>query len=198
MSVTVSEVFLRDGTTGELVSASLYDSILPRHLDHHEQHWQPLIADQAMQHGHWDWRAKIESCSGQLRFQSFAIECAQMTQGLMIVNTVKRCRLPSQFDKRLVYIEYLEAAPWNRSWSRSGSSYKGVGTVLIAAAIQLSQEQANRGRIGLHSLPQADTFYRNQCGMTDLGPDPSYPEFPLRYFEMTEAQAAGYLKGKSG
>lgn len=38
MSVTVSKVFLRDGTTGKVVPAELYDSILAKHLDHHEQH----------------------------------------------------------------------------------------------------------------------------------------------------------------
>lgn len=193
MSATVSNVFLRDGATGGLVSANLYDSILAKHLDHHEQHWKPMLGGRGEQHGHWDWRNKTTNCSGQLSYQSFAIECAGMTQGLMIVNTIKRCRISSQVNKHLVYVEYVEAAPWNRNSSPTRPQFKGVGTVLIAAAIQLSIDEGNQGRIGLHSLPQADTFYGNRCGMTDLGPDASYPKFPLRYFEMTEAQAASFL-----
>jgi hypothetical protein len=87
----------------------------------------------------------------------------------------------------LVYIEYLEAAPWNRG---TDQELKGIGTVLMAAAIQLSINEGNHGRIGLHSLPQADTFYKDRCGMIDIGPDFFYnTEYPLRYFEMTEKQS---------
>ena len=135
--------------------------------------------------------------SHQLSYQSFPIECGGQTQGMMIVNTIKRCRLRSQANKHLVYVEYLETAPWNRTPNPSAASFKGIGTVMMAAAIQLSMDEGNQGRIGLHSLPQADTFYGDRCGMTDLGLDPAYPKFPLRYFEMTEIQAANLLKGGS-
>lgn len=193
MSATGSPVFLRNGVSGGLVAADLDDSILPRHLDDHERHWRPLMASQATQHGHWDRRRKMAHYSTLLNYQSFAIECSGMTQGLMIVNTMQRCRISQQANKHLVYVEYLEAAPWNRGPQQT---HKGIGTVLMAAAIQLSIDEGNHGRIGLHSLPQADSFYRDHCSMTDLGPDASYhPKFSLRYFEMTEAQAARYLKG---
>jgi hypothetical protein len=112
----------------------------------------------------------------------------------MIVNTTKRCRLAEQVNKHLVYIDFLEAAPWNRKGGGSLPKYKGVGSVLVAAAIKLSMDEGNHGRIGLHSLPQADSFYQAVCRMTDLGPDPLYPKFPLRYFEMTEKQAASFLQ----
>lgn len=111
----------------------------------------------------------------------------------MIVNTIRRCRISTQANRHLVYIEYLEAAPWNRG---AGQQYKGVGTVMVAVAIQLSIEEGNKGRVGLHSLPQADNFYRHHCGMTDLGLDTSYnADFPLRYCELTECQALDFLKG---
>lgn len=42
---------------------------------------------------------------------------------------------------------------------------------------------------GLHSLPQANGFYANTCGMTDLGP--GYDN--LRYFEMTPEQAQVFI-----
>lgn len=194
MSVTISEIYLKEVSSGRLVRAELYDSIQQRHLDHHEQLWKPVTTTLNEQQGHWDWQKKWTHFSTQLSFQSFAIECSGETQGLMIVNTIMRCQLPRQANKHLVYVEYLEAAPWNRQSVTSTPRYKLVGTVMIAAAIQLSIDEGNQGRIGLHSLPQADTFYRNQCGMTDLDRDASKQN--LVYFEMTEAQAVQYMQGR--
>ena len=65
-----------------------------------------------------------------------------------------------------------------------------VGKVFLAGAIQLSRDTGFRGRVGLHSLPQADPFYHS-CGMTDLDIDPAVEN--LRYFEMTPAQAQAFL-----
>lgn len=120
------------------MAADLYDSILDIHLDDHEQHWKPLLASQAVQHDHWDWRKKMEHYSSQLSYQSFAIECSGMTQGLMIVNTMKRCHISTQANKHLVYIEDLESAPWNVC---TNPTLKGIATVLMAAAIQLSRDE---------------------------------------------------------
>ena len=188
----ISQRHLRDGETDRLVPAELYDCILPRHLDQHEQHWKPVIALHGPQHAHWNWRAKMDAYTEQLRYESFALECDGMVQGLMIVSTIDRCRIATQANLHLVYIEYLEAAPWNHTLGHAVPRYRGVGTTLVAAAIELSIEEGNAGRIGLHSLPQADSFY-SRCGMTDLGPDEAYPNFPLRYFEMTDEQAASFL-----
>jgi hypothetical protein len=74
-------------------------------------------------------------------------------------------------------------------------TYGGVGSVLINAAIQLSQAEGFRGRIGLHSLSQAATFYRDRCGMTDFGPDSTHHD--LTYFEMDESQAAAFINEKN-
>ncbi len=195
MTTEFSSVFLRAGATGRLVPAELYPEIPQRHLDQHEQFWKPLIAARSEEHGHWDWRRKMRQYKGQLGYQSFSVECEERLQGLMLVNTLQRCRLASQASQHMVYVEYLEAAPWNRPLGTAQPVYKGVGTILLAAAIQLSRDEGFRGRIGLHSLPQADAFYRH-CGMTDTGPDEDYPSYPLRYFEMTQAQAMDFIKGR--
>lgn len=194
MTVTESSVYLRDRVSGQLVSASLYDQILERHLQDFEQKWKRHSGTAREEHGHWDWRKKIARVTGQLSFRSFALECSGETQGLMLVDTMKRCRLPQQANKHLVYVDFLEAAPWNRGSVTSSPRYRGVGSVLVAAAIQLSMEEGNHGRIGLHSLPQAETLYQQVCKMTGLGPDTSYPKYPLRYFEMTESQAKSFLQ----
>lgn len=187
-----TSVFLRHGSTGELVPAALFDGILPQHLEQVDRHWKPLLQSRHEEHGHWDWRTKVDDYGDQLAYQSFALECGGMVQGLMIVNTTKRCRLAEQINQHLVYVEYLESAPWNRVGSIGDPPYKGVGLVLLAAAIDLSIEEGNRGRVGLHSLPQAEPFYA-RCGMSDLGPDTRYPGHPLRYFEMTSEQAERFL-----
>lgn len=191
---SVSDVFLKDVAAGELVAAQLYDQILARHLQDHVQSWKPMTAKLAEQHGHWDWGKKWAYFSQQLSYQSFAIECEGQTQGLMIVNTIARCKLASQANQHLVYVEYLEAAPWNRSLIVATPKYKLVGVVMIAAAIQLSRDEGYKGRIGLHSLPQADSFYRDRCQMSDLGRDAAKQN--LTYFEMTDAQADQFLNGR--
>mgnify|MGYP001574334861 FL=1 len=64
--------------------------------------------------------------------------------------------------------------------------------MLLLAAVQLSLDEEFQGRIGLHSLPQADDFYSTKCGMTSLGRDGRYQN--LTYFEMTREQAAEFLR----
>jgi hypothetical protein len=100
VSVTISKVFLRDGASGKLVAADLYDAISSKHLDDYETYWKPVIALESTEHNHWDWRQKMEEYS-TLSYESFAIEYSGMTQGMMIVNTIKRCRLPIQANKHL-------------------------------------------------------------------------------------------------
>jgi len=67
----------------------------------------------------------------------------------------------------------------------------GVGTILIAEAVRLSLEMGLSGRIGLHSLPRAEAFYKTRCRMTEFGTDPRY--FDLTYFEFIGQQATEWL-----
>jgi hypothetical protein len=101
--------------------------------------------------------------------------------------------LPEQQGKDLVYIEFLENAPWNRSELLfRPTKFRGVGTLLMVAAIQLSIEQGFKGRVGLHALPQSEEWYRQKCGMTDMGTDQRVQG--LRYFEMTALQATAFIR----
>lgn len=119
----------------------------------------------------------------------FSIVCNGITQGMMFTDIVgKRCRLAEQKGKHLAYIDFVENAPWNRKeLLYDPPRYRGVGTILIRAAVELSMQEEFNGRVGLHSLPQANAFYANTCGMTDMGADQTYQG--LRYFEMTAKQA---------
>ena len=210
MTVEVTEVHLLDVASGEPVAAELWDAITEEQLADWEGEWVPELF-RAMQRlrragverthwpqsRHWDWRRKVAVLQGMLANPGFSIVCDGLTQGMMIVDTVKyRGRLDDQRGQHLVYVEFVENAPWNRPELFDPPRYRGVGSILIRAAVALSEELEFHGRIGLHSLPQANGFYANTCGMTDLGADPDHEG--LRYFEMSPENAQAFIaKGRS-
>lgn len=203
MSDTTCPVFLFDTHAGEAVPAVLIDGITEAHLDDVEATWQPARVQglhRLYQAGvpprdwpesrHWDWRRKQAEVRGILAYRGFCIVCEGRVQGLMQVMTTQVCRLPGQRGKPLVYIDYLESAPWNQHGFSARPRFKGVGTVMLRAAVQLSLDEGFRGRIGLHSLPQSEAYY-GRTGLRSLGPDLS--KQGLMYFEMAPQQASDFL-----
>jgi hypothetical protein len=204
MSRNASKVPLLDRHTGSLVEAQLADGITEAHLEDVEVHWRPVLfaglrrlkaegrpLREWPQSRHWSWRDKVEHVRSLLAYRGFAIEYEGRTQGLMLVKMTEVCLLPEQRGKPLVYVDYLETAPWNQRELVEKPRFGGIGTVLLAAAITLSLEEEFSGRTGLHSLPQSEKFYQ-ECGMIGLGPDAS--KQGLGYFEMKPEQAAAFLK----
>lgn len=199
-------VQLKDRRSGRFVSATLIDGVTEAEVSSAESKWRPLFEKEVLrmqqagvpkekwpQHRHWDWRQKFDAIEGYAAYQMFGIECEAEMQGLMLVSTAgKVCRVESQKGKALVYIHFLAAAPWNSPNIASEPRFALVGNTLVATAIQLSINEEFSGRIGLHSLPQADAWYAKNCKMTDLGCDPTAHN--LRYFEMTAEQASEFLK----
>jgi len=190
--------------TNSFEEAQLYSPIAELHLLDYEQRWVPLVHQKIahiqgrdalgavnLQDFHWRWSEKVKERGGDLGWQSFAIYCGGLTQGLMFVNFVKRCRAPAQEGDHLVYVDLVSTAPWNRHGFTERPLYKGVGRIMLVAAVSLSVQEGFKGRIGLHSLPQSETWYRNTCCMTDLGPDEQYQK--LHYFEMTPTQAEAFI-----
>ena len=209
MTPAVTEVHLFNVARGEPETAALWHAITEQQLADWEGEWVPELfkAIQRLRRGgserrhwpqsrHWDWRRKATVLQGMLANPGFGIVCDGLTQGMMIVDIVKhRGRLDDQRGQHLVYVEFVENAPWNRAELFNPPRYRGVGSILIRAAVALSEELEFHGRIGLHSLPQANGFYANTCGMTDLGADRDHEG--LRYFEMTPDQARAFIaKGR--
>ena len=206
MTVAVSEVHLFSVARGEPEAAELWDAITERQLADWEAEWMPALFDamrrlkragverrQWPQSRHWDWRRKAKALEGMLANPGFSIVCDGVTQGMMVVDTAKhRCRIDGQKGQHLVCVEFVENAPWNRADLYTPPRYRGVGSILIRAAVALSEDLEFHGRIGLHSLPQANSFYTDTCGMTDLGTDRDCQG--LRYFEMTPEQARSFVK----
>jgi hypothetical protein len=190
-----SPVFLRDVATGGIVDAELVCGIgVPHLLDWHKA-WQPELGaikatlyeqgvprEQWPQSGHWRWPEKVEQAN-LLGFETFCVTAGGMTQAMMRVDVTSReSRLPGSEGRPLVYVDYLEVAPWNQKIVGMPRRYRGAGQILMVAAAALSVEQEFKGRVGLHSLPQSEDFYRGM-GMVDFGPDEEvYGK--LSYFEM--------------
>jgi hypothetical protein len=142
----------------------------------------------SLEHAHWDWRNKVHSVEA-VHHRLVAIEYRNQVQGIMaVLQAPKRSRLS---DEPLLYVDYLESAPWNLRSGANPPRYMGIGTALIAEAVHLSSDAGLEGRIGLHSLPQSEAFYKSRCRMKELGQDIQY--FDLTYFEFTSEQAIQWL-----
>jgi hypothetical protein len=194
-------VFLLESATGRAVDAAVVSPLTEKHLEDWRDLWRThqtealrrlsrsgiLPISGRAQHGHWSWEQKEAAIRGVLAYQGYAVEARGVTQGMMIVDLTGECRLPEQAGKPLIYVLFVESAPWNRPQFGQLPIFQGVGSILLGTAINLSHDEGFGGRLGLHSLPQADSFYRDKLGMTELGPDISKQN--LRYFEMTPGQA---------
>ena len=191
-------VYLKEVSTGQIVKAELHGTIPDEILAQWDEKWVPamkaicegrLLSDKP-EDSHWNWRRKLGTANNLLKYTSYAIMCAGELQGLMLTNDVWAARHHDQFGKPTVYIEFIATAPWNRR-AAGRIRYRGVGTVFLAAAIIQSRTMGFRGRVALHSLPDAENFYRGQ-GLTELGRDSSHQN--LLYFEMTEEGARKFIK----
>ena len=107
-------------------------------------------------------------------------------------------RLSGQKGKPIVYVDYVETAPWNVKFLMKALGKKpqfgAVGTRLIEAAVRKSLEEGFKGRVGLHSLPGAERFYLDVCGMTAF--EQHLNKEKLLWCEFTPEQAEQFLRGE--
>lgn len=155
-----------------------------RHLDDFKHDWQPRLEYSDQGDRHWNWLRKQKITEGLLNYEKYAVECQNITQGLMMLEVdFHRARLTA--GKSLVYVDFLATAPWNRPSLNDIPDYKGVGSAMLDFAIWRSLELGYSGRIGLHALPTAEAFYSKRqmigCG-ADLDKD------DLVYFESYDAE----------
>ena len=193
-----------------LVKATLHLGLTAEALFETEQVWGPFRRgavrrlvqsgypeDQIPRHWHWDWGRKSGKLD-YLAYRCYGVECERKMEGLMLValeGPQARSRLAPDAGKPLVYVDYLEAAPWNVKPLVESPLFAGIGMLLMRVAVQVSMEEGFRGRVGLHALPQAEDFYRDKCGMACLGADPDYQNLP--YYELTAEAAKRFVTPKA-
>ncbi len=92
---------------------------------------------------------------------------------MMLAKTPELSRRKYHEHEHVLYIEYLESAPWNLpEYAGLETRYRGVGSSLLAAAVEISVEYGWEGRLALHSLGAAHGFYL-KAGFENLGLDES-------------------------
>ena len=140
----------------------------------------------------WNWRRKVSVLRLNPNQRGFSLVSSAETQAMMIVDISKKCKHPDQLDENLVYIDFVQVAPWNnRSLNNRIVRFQGAGSLMFQKAIEYSMKMLWNGRIGLHSLKGTEGFYR-KTKMSDLGLDFEYEG--LTYFEMTQRQAQNFVK----
>jgi len=193
--------------TGETEEAQLLEEITIAHFIETQQKWRPIVeevtrirhrageTDTLPRHWHWDWTRKANQL-GLLGIQFYGIECRGRLEGLMKVDLdpTIRCRIPEQMGKEVVYIDYIEAAPWNVKQIVDAPEYGAVGSRLFAAAVHLSVAEGFKGRVALHSLPTSEGFYVQACQMTAVERDVHKQN--LLWCEYTPEQAQRFLSGE--
>jgi hypothetical protein len=208
--MSLQDVALPTKATGEKLVTRLHDRVTNEELDRAETTWKPRrlwMKEELMRRGvapekwppslHWNWQEKYRGASaedfGALGgIRGFGVEFARFWQGLLAGTPVGHT---SRLDLRkpLVYVDFLESAPWN--WDVPEIDQQGflknVGLVLIGAAVQWSIDEEYRGRVGLHALDQARGFY-GRIGFRDLGWD---ADKKMHYMELEPATAAKFLAG---
>lgn len=217
MSVPLGEIELPNRETGSTEVGEICRGLSAQDLDDFDSEWWPVLKERrselidqlskgsitqdefhatfvrlSLQDHHWDWANKFAHYGANPNAEFFAVHVEGRTQGLMMTADGKTSLRPEDAGKGLTYIEYLAVAPWNRKGFFATQKLGHVGSVLMATAISESIDRNYGGCIGLHSLPQADDFYR-KCGMVDLGPDSAKDD--LLYFEMSAAKATEFLEG---
>lgn len=198
--------------TGALVDAELHSALGLDELLEAEGQWAPEriavlrrflkghVPDERWpQNYHWNWalkalrlrRLNIGDALSPVRLMG--IKAEDRWQGMLMATSVGHASRLEPRGRELVYVDYVESAPWNIDFPdiTQRPDLTGVGRQLMEAAVRLSRAMDFDGRIGLHSLEQAEGVYRH-WGMTDLNLDMGYAN--LRYFEMSEIQANTFLR----
>lgn len=173
------QVQLIRGDNNTSVNAYLV-GLQQKHIDDYKTLWRNQLILHLQSDKFVDWEFKLRFISNSLNREGSAIEeLSGETQGLMLIETQLHGSRITE-GQRLVYMEIVATAPWNRTDIQYLPRYKSVGTIFIQFARTRSIELGYQGRLGLHSLPGTEKFYDNQR-MLNLGADEDYEN--IVYFE---------------
>ena len=150
----IRRVNLRNGRSKALVLADLVTLADP-HVADYETRWQATLKEYGEDDQGFSWRFKQQLMTRNDNYEDYALVVEGLTQGLMLIETQTRW---SRFipGKRVVGVDALATAPWNRPSIQRPRDLEGVDTALLAFARERSLALGYQGRIGLYSLPEAD------------------------------------------
>ena len=163
VSVQIDVLRIR-GSDGQSIPAQLVTTT-EKHLADYDQFWKPQLqrANAEDSLSDWDWKQRVFVARGIA--EGYAIECEQMTQGLIVLRPQGR---RSVFDpsRRLVYVSRLATAPWNRSELQSPIRFKLVGSTLLKFAQFRSEVLGYGGLVGfIHCRNQRSSIVNWTCKM---------------------------------
>ena len=141
----------------------------------------------------WHWPALVAEHATEA-WARFELQADGRAQGLMILKRQQELRAPGNTALSGCYIEYLAAAPWNRppTGDKRFERVTPVGLVMLNVAICLSVALGQDGRLGWHSKPGAEEWYKKSLpGLWLGGPDIS--EDGLEYFELSSLAARAFV-----
>jgi hypothetical protein len=151
----------------------------------------------------WDWSGLVRDHPHGAEWSQHQLTTCEHVQGAMILRASQPMRAPANTERSGVYIEYLATAPWNRKDDQGHRLDKRlarvvpVGRLLLGVAIIFSRKRGLEGRLGWHSKPRAEGWYKSVLpGLWEGGPD--LAEDGLEYFELSQDVAASYLAGVAG
>lgn len=184
-----------------VVAAELITGLNIDEVDEAVGLWSPYLEQQISagqsrpQHADWEWDRKARAVDGMKEYALCGIRVETEMQAMMLrEDTFARAKHPDQRGTPIVYVAFLSTAPWNDREIVPTPSFRGCGTILLQEAVEHSVGLGYKGRVGLHSLKQAEEFYRDRSRMIDLGVDPDPDHQGLRYMEFTKEGAEAFLK----
>lgn len=176
-------VELRRGEDNQATAATLL-SLSPKHVENFASTWQPSLRQASQADKYWDWHFNQRLSTTCDNYESYAIECEDRLQGLLALETQQHRSVLTP-GAPLIYIVALSAAPWNRKQLQTPPLFRRVGTLLLNFSRIRSLALGYKGRVGLHSLPDAEGFYERRQMMRFDFPTDAYvdDDEPLAYFE---------------
>lgn len=215
MAIILASYEIESPEHGRSFKLDLVEGLDGAHVDFIEQRWQPMLQRQYdlallnffqlpevsqtdekwvemlgkfdAQDSHWEWRTKCSVAPGTNR-RILALLNAGDVEAAMCLRFGKQSRAAEPLP--IVYVDYVAVAPWNRKAIQNPLRFRRLGTVMLGTAVAVSTSMGLEGRCGLHSLSQAEGFYR-RIGMSDFGNDAANSS--LRYFEFSDKAAREFM-----
>ena len=201
--MSVHKAYIIDAATNNPVEVELHDTLSVDVLLDIESQWVSARQDLRSklknlgivqrdwpESLHWDWgRKSVVLAFGDADdFRIMGIRRHTIWEAAIVTLCQNHLALVSpDVGKPLVYVDYLEVAPWNWTVEKlQARKFKAAGAALLRAAIEQSYAKEWDGRVGLHALPQATSFYVRQ-GFQFVKNDPSKHNLP--YYELSAAEA---------